>query len=355
MLDMEQKPALLDARGRALRDLRVSVTDRCNFRCRYCMPREQFTGKPFLPRGEILSFEEISRVARILSRKGLEKIRITGGEPLLRRGLPHLVESLAQLGLDLALTTNGVLLEKQAHALRAAGLNRLTVSLDAIDEDTFQVMSDAPAWSSRDVLRGIEAAERAGFSSIKINCVVRRGVNAPEIRRVARHFLGSPHVVRFIEFMDVGNVNGWQLSHVVSAETIRAELSSLGTLGVLQPRSTGEVARRYELCAPDGRTLEVGVISSVTQPFCGSCTRLRLAADGRLFTCLFASEGHDLKALLRGPADDAQVLEWLNGMWSSREDRYSEQRAAMAATGTRDPRRHLVVIAPRAEMSYLGG
>lgn len=350
---MPSETDLLDARARPLRDLRISVTDRCNFRCRYCLPRENFSEMQFLPRRQILSFEEITRLATLLREAGLEKIRITGGEPLLRRGLERLVQSLCALEVDLALTTNGVLLPRHAPALREAGLRRLTVSLDAIDESTFQAMCDSPGWGAEDVLAGVEAAERAGFERVKLNCVVRRGVNEDEIVRLARHFLGTRHVVRFIEFMDVGNVNGWQRPQVVSSREIRERLREVGQLEPLAPTRMGEVARRYRLTAPDGKKLEVGIIASVTQPFCSSCTRLRLAADGRLFTCLFASQGHDLKVRLRSDATDAQIMAWLTELWAHRRDRYSEERPWENAR--KEGPHRLPVIAPRAEMSYIGG
>ena len=327
----------LDQLQRPLRDLRISVTDRCNFRCGYCMPREVFgAGYEFLPREQLLSFEEIARLARIFISLGVEKVRLTGGEPLLRRDLPRLVEMLAALdGLhDLTLTTNGSRLVELAEPLRAAGLRRLTVSVDSLDEQTFRAMNDADFPLHR-VLRGIDAARAAGFGPIKINAVIKRGVNDHEIGAMARHFGGPDFVLRFIEFMDVGNTNGWRLEDVVPASEIAGKLA----LEPLPAQYRGEVARRFR--TPEGG--EIGLIASVTAPFCGDCTRARLSADGHLYTCLFATHGHDLRTPLRAGASDAELAGLLRAHWSARGDRYSELRTAATAHE------------PKVEMSAIGG
>jgi GTP 3',8-cyclase len=331
----------LDRRARPLRDLRISVTDRCNFRCTYCMPREHFgRDHRFLPRAEILSFEEIARVAAVARNLGVTKIRLTGGEPLLRAELDKLVRMLSgSAAADLALTTNGSLLASHAADLARAGLSRLTVSLDALDQPTFQAMADAQ-YSVSDVLGGIEAATRAGFERIKINCVVRRGVNDAGIVDLARHFKGSGHIVRFIEYMDVGLTNGWRLDAVVSGREIVERIARELPLEPVSPAYTGEVARRYRYCDGSG---EIGVITSVTQPFCGDCTRLRLAADGQLYTCLFSAVGHDLRPLLRSGATDEELAAHVRALWEARDDRYSELRSERSR-GLRRP-----------EMSYVGG
>lgn len=356
--------ALLDRLGRPLFDLRVSVTDRCNFRCTYCMPRESTDSSSFLPRSEILSFEEIERVARLFVRLGTHKIRLTGGEPLLRKELPRLVSALSKLGVELALTTNGVLLPGVAAELRASGLSRLTVSLDALDEEIFQKVCDAPAYSPKDVLLGISAAEKAGFESIKINCAVRRGENESQIVPLARHFLGTSHIMRFIEFMDVGTRNGWQSKDVVSAGEIVRALSEVEELVPLPPQYRGEVARRFAF--KDGQG-EVGVIASVTEPFCGDCTRARLSSDGKLYPCLFSGVGLDLRDLLRSGAPDEEIQEHISRWWRGRADRYSELRGAPSKSGEtaqnagdsapgRDTEtRHLPVVSGRVEMSFIGG
>jgi cyclic pyranopterin phosphate synthase len=332
-----------DRLGRHLRDLRVSVTDRCNFRCRYCMPREVFGPEfAFLPRREILSYEEIARLARLCHRLGLRKVRLTGGEPLLRRDLPVLVEMLAALpDVELALTTNGSLLPRRAAELAAAGLDRVTVSLDSLDEAVFRRMNDADFPVSR-VLEGIDAALAAGLAPVKVNAVVHRGVNDHTLVDLARHFRGTGVVVRFIEYMDVGTTNGWRMDDVVPAAEIVARLDRELPLEPLPARYPGEVARRYRYADGSG---EVGVIASVTQPFCGACTRARLSAEGKLYTCLFATAGTDLRAALRGGATDEELLALLAGVWGAREDRYSEVRTA-ATAGAR---------APKVEMSYIGG
>ena len=332
---------LLDARGRPLRDLRVSVTDRCNFRCGYCMPRAHFDENfRFLPHSALLSFEEIARVARLFVAMGVEKVRLTGGEPLLRRHLERLVELLARNeGLDLALTTNGALLAEKAPALAAAGLRRVTVSLDSLEDERFRQLTDSAVSVDR-ILHGIEVAARAGLGPLKINTVVRRGVNDHEVVTIAEHFRGTGHVVRFIEFMDVGNSNGWRLDDVVpSAEVVRRIDEAFG-LEPIAPNYPGEVARRWRYRDGGG---EIGVISSVTRPFCADCSRARLSTEGKLFTCLFASHGHDLRALLRNGVDDAGLAAAIGAVWGARDDRYSALRSS-ATPGLR-----------KIEMSYIGG
>ena len=333
--------AVHDQLGRPLADLRVSVTDRCNFRCRYCMPREHFDHEHhYLPRADVLSFDEITRVVGALVPLGLRKVRLTGGEPLLRNDLPELVARLRRLpGLELALTTNGSLLGKQARALREAGLDRLTVSLDSLSPEVFARMTDSD-FPVSDVLSGIEAAHAAGFGPIKINAVVRRGVNDHTLVELARRFKGSGDIVRFIEYMDVGLTNGWRMDHVLSGQEIVARLNAELPLEPLTPNYAGEVAKRYSYADGSG---EVGVITSVTQPFCGDCARLRLSADGRIFGCLFARVGTDLRSLLRASSDDTALSAQLRDFWRARADRYSELRSA---GGLR---------LPRLEMSYLGG
>ncbi|MGH2603949.1 MAG: GTP 3',8-cyclase MoaA, partial [Dehalococcoidia bacterium] len=311
-----------DRLDRPLADLRISVTDRCNFRCPYCMPREAFgEGFRFLPREALLTFEEIERLTRVLHRLGVRKIRLTGGEPLLRRDLPELVGRLAALpGIDLAMTTNGSLLAQQAEALAAAGLQRVTVSLDALEETAFRRLNDVDLPLSQ-VLDGIAVAAAAGLTPLKLNCVVRRGWNEDQILRLVEFARQEGYVMRFIEYMDVGTTNGWCLDDVVPAAEIRAVVASVHPLDALPPRHPGEVARRFRFRNGGG---EVGFIASVSEPFCGTCSRLRLAADGRLFTCLFATQGHDVKALIRGGADDQALEQALRRIWTVREDRYSE-------------------------------
>ena len=330
-----------DQLGRPLTDLRVSVTDRCNFRCRYCMPREHFDHEHrYLPRADILSFEEIARVVSSLVPLGLRKVRLTGGEPLLRSELHKLVALLRRDSeLDIALTSNGSLLAKQAQALRDAGLNRLTVSLDSLAPDVFARMTDSE-FPVTDVLAGIEAAHAVGFGPIKINAVVRRGVNDHTIVELARHFKGSGDIVRFIEYMDVGLTNGWRMDHVLSGREIVARIAEQLPLEAASPNYAGEVAKRYRYSDGSG---EIGVITSVTQPFCGDCGRLRLSADGQIFGCLFARVGTDLRTLLRSSPDDTGLGEQLEAFWRARADRYSELRASGARS------------LPRLEMSYLGG
>ena len=332
--------AVHDTLGRPLRDLRISVTDRCNFRCVYCMPKEVFgRGYRFMDRKELLTFEELERLARAFVGLGVEKIRITGGEPLLRRDLEHLIERFAAIdGLDLTLTTNGALLPQKAAALAAGGLRRITVSLDSLDDETFRVMNDVDFRASR-VLDGIDAAAAAGLP-VKVNAVVKRGLNDGEIVALARHFRGTGHVLRFIEYMDVGATNGWRLDDVVPAAEILATIDAEFPLGPVESAYRGEVARRYRYRDGAG---EVGIIASVTQPFCGDCTRARISAEGRLYTCLFAVRGHDLRALLRSGAGDEEIGEAISAVWTRRTDRYSEIRSERT------------IDLPRVEMSYIGG
>ncbi len=341
-------PAVADSLGRYLRDLRVSVTDRCNFRCPYCMPAEVYGDHyHFLPKGELLTFEEITRIARICVSLGVTKIRITGGEPLLRRDLPRLVAMLAEIdGVeDLALTTNGYHLAEHAAALRKAGLRRVTVSLDSLDEEEFQRLNGR-GLSVVPVLAGIETAAAVGLGPIKINCVVVRGVNDHSLVGLARRFRGSGHIVRFIEYMDVGTLNGWKLENVVRAREIVERLDRELGLTPLEPNYRGEVARRYAYRDGSG---EIGIIASVSAPFCGDCTRARLSSDGRLVTCLFATDGHDLKAALRGGASDEELRQRVTGIWRRREDRYSELRAERLGLA------NAPVAEPKIEMYRLGG
>ena len=332
----------IDVRGRPLSDLRISVTDRCNFRCVYCMPKDVYGRDfPFLAHAELLTFEEIARIAGVFIGRGVRKIRLTGGEPLLRRNLERLVEMLASLGdIDLTLTTNGALLANKARALRDAGLSRVTVSLDALDDPTFRAMNDVD-FPVRRVLEGIEAAREAGLAPIKINAVVRRGMNEHAIVPLARHFRASGHIVRFIEYMDVGHTNGWRMDHVVPAAEIVAAIDREFPLEPIDANYAGEVAQRWRY-RDNGN--EIGVIASVTQAFCRDCTRARLSTEGKLYTCLFADGGYDLRALLRGGYSDAQVGNAIAAIWARRSDRYSEVRTAAT------PR-----TASRIEMSYIGG
>jgi cyclic pyranopterin phosphate synthase len=344
--------ALTDSLARPLGQIRISVTDRCNFRCTYCMPRAEYAAHEYLPKSALLSFEEIVRVVRVLVPFGVRKVRLTGGEPLLRKQLPRLVEQLAELDVELALTTNGTQLPAQALALRSAGLTRITLSLDTLDEHAFQRLADAPGYRPSDVLHGLEAAERAGFGPVKINCVVRRDLSHLQVEPLVEHFRGSGHVLRFIEYMDVGMKNGWQARDVVSGAEI---LERIGRLHPIEPLAggRGEVARRYRL--RDG-SLEVGIITSITQPFCGDCNRMRLSADGQVFTCLFASRGHDIKALLRQEPSDTLLTQRLAEVWSTRSDRYSELRAnpALSTLPPVGTVRQLPVL-DRVEMSFIGG
>jgi len=319
----------LDARGRRLHDLRISVTDRCNFRCVYCMPREVFgPDYKFLARDQLLSFEEIARLARIFKDHGVEKVRLTGGEPLLRKNLEHLIEMLADIpGLDLTLTTNGSLLARKARALKAAGLHRVTVSLDSLDEAVFRRMNDAD-FPVSEVLDGIDAAAAAGLAPIKINTVVKRGVNEASVLPMARYFKGSGHIVRFIEFMDVGHTNHWRMDDVIPSAEIVRMIDEKMPLEAVEPNYRGEVAERWRYRDGSG---EIGIIASVTRPFCGDCTRARLTPDGRLVTCLFASAGTDLRTPLRDGASDQTLRALIERVWRARDDRYSELRSSATA------------------------
>jgi len=330
-----------DLLQRPLRDLRISVTDRCNFRCVYCMPKEIFgRDYTFLERSELLTFEEITRLAGLFRQLGVAKIRLTGGEPLVRRDLERLVGLLAGLpGLDLTLTTNGSLLAEKAQALRQAGLQRVTVSLDSLDDRTFMAMNDVDFPVAR-VLDGIRAAQDVGLTPIKVNMVVKRGVNETSLLPMAEHFRSAGIVVRFIEYMDVGHSNGWRLDDVVSAAEILATIDAVYPLEPIAPNYPGEVANRYRYRDGSG---EIGIIASVTQPFCRGCTRARLSADGFLYTCLFATQGHDLRSLVRGDASDQALLDHLASIWTRRGDRYSDLRTAATAD------------LPKVEMSYIGG
>jgi len=350
---------LADRLGRPLRDLRISVTDRCNFRCSYCMPKEVF-GKdyPYLPHADLLTFEEIARLAGSFVAQGVRKLRLTGGEPLLRRNLEALVAQLAELRTldgtapDLTLTTNGSLLTRKARALKDAGLNRVTVSLDGLDDAVFRSMNDVD-YPVADVLRGIDAALHAGLGPIKVNMVVKRGTNDHQILPMARHFRGTGVVLRFIEYMDVGATNGWRMDEVLPSAEVLQRLQAHLPLAPLAPSSPGETATRWAYADASGRadpaSGEVGFISSVTQAFCGDCNRARLSTDGRLFLCLFARSGHDLRSLLRGGGSDAQLASAIAGIWQGRDDRYSELRASLPpAEAGRD-------TGKRVEMSYIGG
>lgn len=338
---LEAALKLLDTLGRPLHDLRISVTDHCNFRCGYCMPKEVFgSDYPFLKHEQLLTFEEVERLARIFVGLGVEKIRLTGGEPLLRRDIELLVEMLARIpDIDLTMTTNGSLLAHKVQALKDAGLKRVSVSLDSLENDIFTAMNgvDMPV---EQVLNGIEAANAVGFKPLKINMVVKRGVNEGSLLPMARYFHHSGHILRFIEYMDVGNTNGWRLEDVVPAaeiiETIHAELP----LEPIESNYHGEVAQRYRYLDGGG---EIGVIASVTQAFCGDCTRARLSVDGSLYTCLFAANGFDLRELLRGGANDREISQAIVTVWSQRDDRYSEIRSSET------------VGLPKVEMSFIGG
>jgi cyclic pyranopterin phosphate synthase len=331
-----------DTRGRRLRDLRISVTDRCNFRCVYCMPKEVFDAQyAFLPQAEVLTFEEIVRLATVFRGEGLEKVRLTGGEPLLRKDIDRLVAMLrvALPGVDLTLTTNGSALKGYARRLRDAGLDRITVSLDSLDDATFRAMNDVDFPVAK-VLEAIDAAADAGLSPIKINVVVKRGVNDAQVVEIARRFRGTGHVVRFIEFMDVGSTNGWRMDDVVPSAEIVRRIGEHFPLEPLDAEYPGEVAERWRYRDGAG---EIGAISSVTRAFCSTCTRARLSTDGQLYTCLFAQRGYDLKGLLRGGASDGDVAAAVRSIWHGRADRYSEIRTAETAR------------ARKVEMSFIGG
>ena len=349
---------LSDALGRPLRDLRISVTDRCNFRCNYCMPKEVFDKDyRYLPHAALLSFEEITRLARVFLAHGVRKIRLTGGEPLLRKGLEKLVAQLAELRTvdgrapDIALTTNGSLLARKAQALKDAGLNRVTVSLDGLDDAVFRRMNDVD-FPVTDVLAGIEAAHAAGLQGIKVNMVVKRGTNDQQILPMARHFRGTGTTLRFIEYMDVGATNGWRMDEVLPAAELIARLRAELPLVPLEPSAPGETAERWGCTDSTGRhdagLGEIGVISSVTRAFCHACNRARLSTEGRMYLCLFAGQGYDLRSLLRSShSSDALLSDAIAAIWQGRTDRYSELRASLppeAAGGAR-----------RVEMSYIGG
>ncbi|HEY8703740.1 MAG TPA: GTP 3',8-cyclase MoaA [Gaiellaceae bacterium] len=331
---------LLDTFGRPLETLRVSVTDRCNFRCVYCMPKEAFgRDHAFVERKDLLSLEEIERVVRVFAELGVRTVRITGGEPLVRRNVEHLVELLAAIpGLELALTTNGALLPQKAEALARAGLDRITVSLDSVDDATFRALNDVDFPVER-VLAGIDAAEAAGLR-VKVNAVVKKGANDGGIVALAERFRGTPHVLRFIEYMDVGSSNGWRLDDVVPAAEIVERIGAVWPLEPLPPTRPDDTSRRYSYRDGAG---EVGVIASVTQPFCGGCSRARLSAEGKLYTCLFAVQGHDLREPLRAGASGEELAESIRGVWHRRSDRYSDLRTAETAA------------LPKVEMSYIGG
>lgn len=339
----------IDLLGRPLRDLRISVTDRCNFRCGYCMPRDVFgSDHPFLPQSQLLSFEEITRTAHIFMGLGVRKLRLTGGEPLLRRHLEGLIARLSELRTldgcapDLTLTTNGSLLARKAQALKDAGLGRVTVSLDALDDAVFKRMNDAD-FPVADVLEGIQAAQAAGLGPVKVNMVVQRGVNDGQILPMARYFRGTGVELRFIEFMDVGNTNAWKMDQVLPSSQVRAHIHAEHPLTPAAGQAPGETAERWAYADGQG---SVGFISSVTQAFCGDCNRLRLSTDGQLFTCLFASRGHDLRPLLRSDHSDAEIASGLRHLWTQRQDRYSQQRK---------PGGPRTASVQRIEMSYIGG
>jgi cyclic pyranopterin phosphate synthase len=332
---------LTDKLNRPLRDLRISVTDRCNFRCVYCMPKEVFgSDYHFLDRKDVLTFEEITRLARLFSGQGVGKIRLTGGEPLVRKDLPLLVKMLAEIpGLDLTLTTNGSLLERQAQALKDAGLKRVSVSLDSLDNAVFKAMNDVDFPVDR-VIRGMDAAARVGLAPVKVNMVVKRGLNEDSILPMARFFREKGYILRFIEYMDVGHTNGWKMDDVVPAAEIVRRISAEMPLEPLDPNYTGEVAERWRYTDGSG---EVGVIASVTQAFCRTCNRARLSAEGKLYTCLFAVKGHDFRDLLRSGATEEEISQTIERVWSMRTDRYSELRSENT------------VNLPKVEMSHIGG
>ncbi len=347
-VDLAHAASLLrDRLHRPLLDLRISVTDRCNFRCVYCMPKELFDNEHcYVPHNELLTFEEITRLARIFVGRGTRKIRLTGGEPLLRRDLESLVRMLARVGveldapLDLALTTNGSILARKATSLAEAGLRRVTVSLDALDDAIFRRMNDVDFPVAR-VLEGIDAAAAAGFAPVKINMVVKRGYNEDQVLPMARYFRERGHVLRFIEFMDVGNSNAWRLDDVVASDQILAQINAHMPIEPVESTEPGVVAQRWRYRDGSG---EIGTISSVTRAFCGDCTRARLSTEGCLYLCLFSQRGHDLRALLRGGADDLQIAAAIGAVWAAREDRYSELRA-----------QETMRPGKRIEMSYIGG
>ncbi len=335
-----------DALNRPIRDLRVSVTDRCNFRCIYCMPREIFgPGYKFVPRNDLLKLEEIARITRLFSGHGVRKVRITGGEPMIRRNLERLIEMLRDIDgvTDISMTTNASMLTlKRAESLRAAGLNRINISLDAIDEQTFQRVNDVDFPVAK-VLEGIDNAHAVGFDAVKVNAVIRRGYNEHSILPLAQHFHGTGTVLRFIEFMDVGTTNKWNLEEVIPAEELVEIIDKEMPIESLQPNYSGEVAKRWRYSDGGG---EVGFITSVTQSFCGDCSRARLSAVGKVYTCLFAATGQDLRGMLRAGASDEEISRFIGRIWSQREDRYSELRGQIPVTAE---------TSPRVEMSHIGG
>ena len=339
----------IDSRGRPLRDVRISITDRCNFRCRYCMPKEKFEKDHcFLSHTEVLSFEEIIRLGRIFAANGVEKIRLTGGEPLLRKGIEFLIEELSKLKtwngkpLDVAVTTNGAALSAKAKSLAAAGLKRLTVSLDAMDPQIYKDLNDVN-FPIEKTLAGIQAAKDAGIPSIKINVVVKRGVNEKELIKIAEHFKGTGIIVRYIEFMDVGTSNGWRLDDVIPSRQIVEEINRVYPIEPLDPNYTGEVATRWAYKDGSG---ELGFISSVSEPFCKECSRIRLSVDGKLYKCLFATEGFDIRQMLRGGASDEEIEEAIGRIWTTRDEHYSEIRTEKTVKAR---------AGQRIEMSYIGG
>lgn len=340
---------LIDSRKRALKDLRISVTDRCNFRCSYCMPKEIFGANfSYKKHSELLSFEEIYRVANIFVAHGVEKIRLTGGEPLLRKGIEDLISMLAKLktpegqSVDLTLTTNGSLLKRKARALRDAGLNRVTISLDGLDDSIFKQMNDVD-FPVKDVLEAISEASAVGFENIKVNMVVKKGFNDQEILPMAKYFKGSGVTPRFIEYMDVGNTNGWQMDEVMPSKSVIALINQNLPLQPLDPKYKGEVSQRW---AYEDGSGEVGVISSVTQAFCATCTRARLSMEGKLYLCLFGNAGYDLREHLRNDRSDIEISNVVKSIWTNRSDRYSELRGQVE---------HLELEKNKVEMSYIGG
>ena len=339
----DDTPPVVDRLNRPLHDLRVSVTDRCNFRCTYCMPKEVFNSKyKFLPRKELLTFEEILRVVRVFAKLGVSKIRLTGGEPLLRNDLETLIEKIRCVdGVeDISLTTNASLLTaERAKRLRDAGLQRVNISLDALDDETFMRVNDVGI-SVQQVLDGINAAQNAGFSAVKVNMVVKKGLNDHSILPMANFFHGTGQILRFIEFMDVGNSNGWDLEHVTTSREIADRIDAELPIKPIEPNYAGEVAKRWRYKDGGG---EIGIISSVSEPFCGDCSRARLSALGSVYNCLFASQGHDLREMLRTGCTDDALFERVHNLWQTREDRYSETRT------------EVVVLRPKVEMSYIGG
>ncbi len=340
---METSTHIIDTLSRPLSDLRISVTDRCNFRCTYCMPKEVFNSSyEFLRRDDLLSFEEITRIAKVFAEIGVKKIRLTGGEPLLRKNIAVLIEQLCNIdGIeDISLTTNGVLLtEKMAQQLKDSGLQRITVSLDALDDETFKTISDVSFHVDK-VIDAIEIADSVGLSPVKVNMVVKKGVNEHAILPMAKHFHGSDKILRFIEFMDVGSTNHWQMNDVFSAKEIIDAINQELPIEPADANYQGEVAKRWRYKDGGG---EVGIISSVTQPFCQSCTRARLSAEGKLYTCLFATQGKDLRHLIRQGAKDEYIADIVSAVWKKRSDRYSELRSSET------------ILLPKVEMSYIGG